>query len=272
LFWQAWDPHAPPAGAVVVVHGAAEHGGRYAYVAEQLGAACYATYALDHRGHGRSDGPRALIGRFEHLVEDLRLLVTRVTEEQDGRRPFLLGHSLGAAVALTLAIRHGSEIAGLAVSGPAVATAAVPLAVKAAATLLSVMAPRLPVLKIDATAISRDPEVVRAYERDPLNHNDRLPAGTLAEVMRGMDRMPRLVGALRTPLLLLHGSEDRLCPPTASRMVHSLAPSHDKTLKIYDGLYHEVFNEPERAQVVGDLVAWIVERTQPAGPHELATP
>jgi acylglycerol lipase len=264
LFWQAWDPDASPAGAVVVVHGAAEHGGRYAYVAERLLSEGYVTYAIDHRGHGRSDGPRAMIDRFDHLVEDLRLFVARVTEEQGGRRPFLVGHSLGGAVALTLAIRHGPDIAGLVVSGPAVATEAVPIAVKTAAAILSALAPRLRVIKIEAGAISRDPEVVRAYQCDPLNHNDRLPARTLAEIMRSMDGMPRQVGALRTPLLLLHGSDDRLCPPDGSRMVHALASSHDKTLKIYDGLYHEVFNEPERAEVVGDLVAWIVERTQPA--------
>jgi alpha-beta hydrolase superfamily lysophospholipase len=270
LFWQAWVPAGSTAGAVVVVHGAAEHGGRYAFVAEQLGSAGYATYALDHRGHGRSHGPRALIDRFDHLVEDLRLFVSRVAREHDGRRPFLLGHSLGGAVALTLAIRSGSDVAGVAVSGPAVATEAVPFAVKAAAGVLSFVAPRLPVLRIDASAISRDPEVVRAYEHDPLNHTYRLPARTLAEVMRSMDRMPRVVGTLRTPLLLLHGSEDRLCPPAGSEMVHSLATSPDKTLKIYDGLYHEIFNEPERAQVIGDLVGWIVERTPLTEPREHA--
>jgi acylglycerol lipase len=261
LFWQGWEPHGSTAGAVVVVHGAAEHGGRYAYVAERLVSEGYATYAIDHRGHGRSDGPRALISRFDDLVEDLGLLVTRVREEQNGRAPFLVGHSLGGAVALRYAIQHGRDIAGLAVSGPAVATEAIPTGVKAATTVLSVIAPRLPVLKIEADAISRDAEVVRAYRRDPLNYNDRLPARTLGEIMRCMDWMSRRVTALRIPLLLLHGSDDRLCPANGSRMVHSLATSPDKTLKIYDGLYHEVFNEPEREQVVGDLVEWIVERT-----------
>ena len=223
LFWQAWEPTASAGGAVVLVHGAAEHGGRYAYVAERLVSEGYAAYAIDHRGHGRSYGPRALISRFDHLVDDLGLFVTRVREDHGGRAPFLVGHSLGGAVALRFAIGHGSDIAGLAVSGPAVATKAIPTAVKAATTVLSVVAPRLPVLKIEADAISRDPDVVRAYQRDPLNYNDRLPARTLAEIMRCMDSLPRRVGGLRTPLLLLHGSDDRLCPAEGSRMVHSLA-------------------------------------------------
>jgi acylglycerol lipase len=261
LFWQAWAPDVAASGAVVLVHGAAEHGGRYAYVAERLVSEGYAAYALDHRGHGHSYGPRALISRFDHLVEDLGLFVTRVRNEHGGRAPFLVGHSLGGAVALRFAIGHGDDIAGLAVSGPAVATEAIPIAVKGATAVLSVLAPRLPVLKIEADAISRDAEVVRAYQRDPLNYNGKLPARTLAEILRCMDWLPRRASALRTPLLLLHGSDDRLCPPEGSRMVHSLATSPDKTLKIYDGLYHEVFNEPERAQVVGDLVEWIVERT-----------
>ena len=261
LFWQAWDPDASASSAVVLVHGAAEHGGRYAHVAERLVSQGYAAYAIDHRGHGRSYGPRALISRFDYLVEDLGLFVTRVRDAHGGRAPFLVGHSLGGAVALRFAIGHGDNIAGLAVSGPAVATEAIPIGVKAATTVLSVLAPRLPVLKIDADAISRDPEVVRAYQRDPLNHNDKLPARTLAEIMHCMEWLPRRLSAMRTPLLLLHGSDDRLCPPDGSRMVHSLATSPDKTLNIYDGLYHEVFNEPEREQVVGDLVDWIVERT-----------
>jgi acylglycerol lipase len=261
LFWRGWSPDAPAVGAALLVHGAAEHGGRYAYVAERLVSEGYAVYAIDHRGHGHSYGPRALIGRFDHLVEDLRLFVARVREEHGGRAPFLVGHSLGGAVALRFAIGHGSDIAGLAISGPAVATQALPIAAKALTNALSVLAPRLPVLRIEADAISRDAEVVRAYQRDPLNYNGRLPARTLAEIMRCMDWLPRSVGALRTPLLVLHGSDDRLCSPDGSRMVHSLAASPDKTLKIYDGLYHEVFNEPERAQVVGDLVEWIVART-----------
>jgi acylglycerol lipase len=263
LYWQGWEPDEPARGAVIIVHGAAEHGGRYAYVAERLVSHGYAGYALDHRGHGRSDGPRAMIERLDRLVDDLALFLTRVREEHGGQRPFLVGHSLGGAVALTYAVRHPDDVAGLALSGPAVATEAVPAALRSVTAVLSAVAPRLPVFKIEDDAISRDPEVVGTYQRDPLNYSGKLPARTLAEIVRSMDAMPRRVGALKTPLLLLHGSEDRLCPPEGSRMVHALAGSADKTLKIYEGLYHEVFNEPERAEVVGDLSSWIVERTQP---------
>ncbi len=144
LYWQTWEPADRARDAVILVHGAAEHGGRYAHVAERLVAAGFAVYALDHRGHGRSDGPRAMIDRLDRLVDDLGLFVARVREEHDGRRPFLVGHSLGGAVSLTYAIRHGDTIAGLVVSGPAVATEAVPAALKAVTAALSAVAPKLP--------------------------------------------------------------------------------------------------------------------------------
>ena len=260
LYWQTWEPADPARDAVILVHGAAEHGGRYAHVAERLVAAGFAVYALDHRGHGRSDGPRALIDRLDRLVDDLGLFVARVREEHAGRRPFLVGHSLGGAVSLTYAIRHGDTIAGLVVSGPAVATEAVPAALKAVTAALSAVAPKLPVFKIEDDAVSRDPEVVLAYQRDPLNYPGKLPARTLGEIMRAMNTIPRDAATLRTPLLLLHGGDDRLCPPEGSRVVLAEAGSADKTLKVYDGLYHEIFNEPEREQVLDDLVEWIEER------------
>jgi alpha-beta hydrolase superfamily lysophospholipase len=259
LYWQAWQPDGAPRDTVILVHGAAEHGGRYAHVAERLTAEGYAVYALDHRGHGRSDGTRAQIDSLDRLVEDLSRLVVLV-----GGKPFLVGHSMGGAVALTYAIRHGDTIAGLVVSGPAVATEAVPAPLKAITAGLSRFAPNLPVYKIEDDAVSRDPQVVLDYQRDPLNHPGKLPARTLGEIMRAMDTIPRDAVALRVPLLLLHGGEDRLCPPEGSRQVHANAGSADKTLKIYDGLYHEIFNEPEQAMVLDDLVAWLAERAAPA--------
>jgi alpha-beta hydrolase superfamily lysophospholipase len=249
LYWQAWGAPGAARGPVVLVHGAAEHGGRYAHVAERLVTAGYSVYALDHRGHGRSDGPRAMIDRLDRLVEDLALFVARVREEE-GRRPFLVGHSLGGT------------IEGLVVSGPAVGTEAVPAVLKTAATVLSAVAPRLPVFKIEDDAVSRDPQVVRDYQLDPLNHPGKLPARTLGEMLRSMDAMPDRVVELRTPLLLLHGGADRLCPPDGSRMVYAGAASSDKTLRVYEGLYHEVFNEPERELVMDDLVAWLAERSE----------
>jgi acylglycerol lipase len=265
LFWQAWHPEEATKPPVVIVHGAGEHGGRYAYVAERLVDEGHAVLALDHRGHGRSDGSRAQIDRMATLVADLRLFVARV-HDADGRRPFLVGHSLGGAVALNYAIEHPDTIEGLVVSGPAVATEAVPAPLKAITAALSKLAPNLPAYQIDAELISRDPEVIRDYRSDPLNWTGKLPARTLGEIMRSMDAMQEQVAYLTVPLLLMHGSEDGLCPVAGSRMVHAGAASRDKTLKVYEGLFHEIFNEPERAQVVDDLAAWLAQRSrEPVG-------
>jgi acylglycerol lipase len=268
LFWRSWLPEERPRGVVVLVHGVAEHGGRYTHVAERLTAAGYAAHALDHRGHGRSDGARAMIDRLDRLVDDLRLLVAAVREQHDGRRPFLVGHSLGGAVSVAYALRHAETIEGLVLSGPAVATEAVPAALRVVTRMLSLATPRLPVFKIDDALISRDPAVVRDYQDDPLNHAGKLPARTLAEIMISMQRVPDEVSRLSTPLLLLHGGEDKLCPPQGSRMIDRGASSRDKTLIIYEGLYHEVFNEPERDRVIDDLVAWLGERSEIDRPAE----
>jgi acylglycerol lipase len=259
LYWQAWLPEGEPRCTVVLAHGVNEHGGRYRHVGERLAREGIAAYAPDHRGHGRSDGHPALIDRLDHVVADLKVFVDTVCG--DGPRPFLLGHSLGGAVSVTYALRHGDSLAGLVLSGPAVATDAVSPALKAVSQILSAVAPRLPVFQIDETLISRDSEVVRAFLEDPLVHTGKLPARTLGEITRSMETLPRQVSELRTPLLLLHGEKDALCPPEGSRMVYDGARTSDRTLKLYPGLYHEVFNEPEREQVMDDLVAWLLERS-----------
>jgi alpha-beta hydrolase superfamily lysophospholipase len=146
-----------------------------------------------------------------------------------------------------------------------VATEAVPAILKGITAVMAKAAPLAPVFKIDENLISRDPAVVRDYQQDPLNHNGKLPARTLGEIMRSMSSMASQVAGLSTPLLLLHGSDDQLCPADGSRMVHEGATGvADKTLKVYDGLYHEIFNEPERDEVIGDLVAWLAERSERA--------
>ncbi len=261
LYWQAWEPESAPRAAVILVHGAAEHGGRYSHVAERLLGEGYAVYALDHRGHGRSDGRRAMIDRLDRLVDDLGLFVARVREEHEGAKPFLVGHSMGGAVASATRSDHGDTIAGLVVSGPAVATEAVPAPLKAITAGLSKARAEPARLQDRGRRGQPRPAGRRSTTRsDPLNYPGKLPARTLGEIMRAMDTIPRDAVALRTPLLLLHGGEDRLCPPEGSRMVHANAGSADKTLKVYDGLYHEIFNEPEQDAVLDDVVEWLAVR------------
>lgn len=246
---------------MVIAHGAFEHGTRYAHVAESLARTGFATYALDHRGHGRSEGPRMNIGRMAHVVGDLDRLMALAGERHPGAHRFLLGHSMGGAIALEYALAHQDRLAGLILSGPAVDVSAVSSLQFRIAKLVSAIAPNLGMLKVDSSEISRDPEVVRAYDDDPLVYGGKAPARSIAEVLTAAERFPRRVGELELPLLIVHGSDDTLAAPAGSQLVYDRAGSPDKTLKLYDGLYHEVLNEPEKDGVIGDLVGWLLERS-----------
>jgi alpha-beta hydrolase superfamily lysophospholipase len=260
IFWQAWRPPAVRA-AVVLAHGASEHSGRYEWTAEQLAERGYATYALDHRGHGRSEGPRAYIDRMDNVVADLDALVHLAAERHADAPIFLLGHSMGGCVALAYAIAHQDKLDGLLLSAPVAVLEAASPATRVAGAVLSVVAPRLGVYDIDSTAVSRDPEVVQAYDADPLNHHGKLPARTVAELSSTVGRFPEQVARLTLPLLIMHGTADRLVPQAGSDLVDARASSEDKTYLRYDGLYHELLNEPERERVVSDIADWLDERS-----------
>jgi acylglycerol lipase len=259
IYWQAWLPPADPQALVLLAHGGAEHSGRYAWTAAELVARGHAVYALDHRGHGRSDGPRAYVDRLEHAVADLHTLSELASERHPGVPCFLLGHSMGGLIALEYALRHQDELTGLVLSAPLAVLEAGPVA-RGAVRALSVAAPRLPLYRIDSTTVSRDPEVVRAYDRDPLNHRGRLPARTVAELTAATASLPQRLPRLRLPILSLYGSADRLVSPTASALVEARCGSSDCTVQSYDGLYHELLNEPERDRVVADVASWIEAR------------
>jgi alpha-beta hydrolase superfamily lysophospholipase len=260
IFWQAWRPPAVRA-AIVLAHGASEHSGRYAWTADQLAERGYATYALDHRGHGRSEGARAYLDRMDNVVADLDQLVHLTAERHPDAPVFLLGHSMGGCVALAYAIGHQDKLDGLLLSAPLAVLGAASPATRAAGAVLSVVAPRLGVFPIDSTGVSRDPEVVRDYDSDPLNYHGKLPARTVSELAKTVGRFPEQITRLTLPLLVMHGTADRIVPPAAGDLVDARASSEDKTYFRYDGLYHELLNEPERDRVVGDIADWLDERT-----------
>lgn len=256
IYWQAWLPAAEPEAIVLIAHGGAEHGGRYAWTAGQLTARGYAVYAIDHRGHGRSAGPRAYVDRVDNAVTDLHTLSDLARDRHPGLPLVLLGHSMGGLIALSFALRYQDELTGLVLSAPLAVLEANPAA-RVAVRALSAVAPRLPIYKIDGTTVSRDPEVVRAYDEDPLNHRGMLPARTVGEIAATVatfaDRLPELT----LPILTVYGSGDRLVDNAGSKLVDERSTSRDSTLIAYDGLYHEVLNEPERDRVIADVAGWI---------------
>jgi acylglycerol lipase len=257
IYWQAWLPEGEPRAVVVLAHGASEHSGRYAWTGEQLNARGYAVYAIDHRGHGKSGGGRAVIDRMGNAVEDLHTLVERAGGAHPGRPLVLLGHSMGGCVALAYTEEHEDALDALVLSGPLAVLEAASPAQRIVGRVLSAVAPSLGVVAIDSTAVSRDPQVVTDYDDDPLNYHGKLPARTVAELSKAIEGFPEAVTRFKLPLLVMHGTADRLVPIAGGEMVAERAGSEDKTFKRYDGLFHEILNEPERQQVVNDMADWL---------------
>ena len=258
LYAQAWLPDDHVRSVVVVAHGLGEHSGRYAGLAEMLVGAGHAVYALDHRGHGRSPGARANIDRFEHLVSDYGAFAGRAARQHPDAPVVLLGHSMGGAVAFATALRLPGAIRGVVLSAPALAAAEAASGTrKLLARVLSTVAPNTGVWRIDASRVSRDPGVVQAYMADPLVHHGAVPARTVVELLDAMGGFLFQAPKLRLPTLVLHGTRDALVPVEATRPVYQALDVQRRTIKYYEGLFHEVFNEPERAQVIADLLHWL---------------
>jgi alpha-beta hydrolase superfamily lysophospholipase len=258
LYAQAWLPEIAPRAVIVVSHGLAEHGGRYETLAGELVQREYAVYAVDHRGHGRSSGPRANIGRFAHLVADFCAFTGRCARQHPDTPVFMLGHSMGGAVAFASALRLQQTLRGLVLSAPALAAGQpVPRLQELFVRFLSVVTPNVGALTLPADAVSRDPTVVARYAADPLVHHKSIPARTLVELLGAMQGFPAGASDLRLPTLVLHGTADRLVPLAATRRVYEAFATRDCVVKLYEGLYHEVFNEPERERVMADLFRWL---------------
>jgi alpha-beta hydrolase superfamily lysophospholipase len=257
IYHQTWLPTADPSGVVVIAHGFAEHGGRYAGVAERLVAAGYAVRAADHRGHGRSGGRRTSVVRFADYVTDLKTVISTCRKQWPDQQIFLIGHSMGGLVALSLAVTYPESLDALVVSAPAACPGEVSRSTIFIGKVLSRALPDVGVLALPLSRISRDPAVVAAYNADPLVFRTRIRARLGAEMLQTMEEVSNGLPALRLPLLVMQGTEDGLVDPGCGPMVYERAGSPDKTLKMYDGLWHEIFNEPERDMVLGDLVSWL---------------
>ncbi len=260
LYRRRWLPESEVKAAVVIAHGGGEHLGRYEHVAKRLGEAGYAVHALDHRGHGRSQGPRADLGSMDAAVADLRSLIALARSERPEEPLFLLGHSMGGCISLEYALRHQDEIDGLVLSSAVTSLNTASAAVRTLSKLIGSVLPRLGVYAVDTSLISRDGDVVRSYETDPLVHHGKIPARTVAELTRSVESFPGRLPSLRLPLFAFHGGADRISEPAGTSAVHELAGSDDKSVAILEGLYHETLNEPEQTEVMDRVVAWLNER------------
>ncbi|MBN3792687.1 alpha/beta hydrolase [Burkholderia sp. Ac-20353] len=267
--WPVGDGGAAPRATVALVHGLAEHAGRYDALAARLNAAGIDVLAVDLRGHGQSPGKRAWVDRFDGYLDDADALVAEAGRG-NGRYGgvgndtplFLMGHSMGGAIAALYAIERaparGRAFAGLVLSSPALAPGRdVPRWMLAVSRVISRVWPTFPAIRIDAALLSRDPAIVAANRADPLVHHGAVPARTGAEILDAMARIERGRGALRVPVLVYHGTEDKLTEPDGSRVFGARVGSPDRTLTLYEGGFHETMNDLERDRVIDALIAWI---------------
>ncbi|ETZ48473.1 alpha/beta hydrolase [Mycobacterium avium subsp. hominissuis] len=261
IVYDVWMPEVAPRAVLVLSHGFGEHARRYDHVARRFGAAGLVTYALDHRGHGRSGGKRVLVRDIHEYTTDFDTLVGIATREHHGLKCIVVGHSMGGGIVFAYGVERPDNYDLMVLSGPAVAAQdQVSPLLALAAKVLGVIVPGLPAQELDADAVSRDPEVVAAYRSDPLVYHGKVPAGVGRALLQVGETMPERAPALTAPLLVVHGSDDRLIPVAGSRRLVECVGSADVELKVYPGLYHEVFNEPEREQVLDDVVGWITAR------------
>ena len=260
LFSQLWSPEAPQA-ALVISHGYAEHSQRYDAFARFLVEHGIAVYALDHRGHGRSEGERVNIKVFRQYVHDLSRYIERVRERHPNPPRFLFGHSIGGVIAAQLALEHPLQIEGLVLSAAHLQNAvSVPPLLLSVSGLVSRLLPGLPTLKLDTDLLSRDPAVVAAYRNDPLVYNGGTKARIGKEMLDAGSYMLERAYSIKVPLLVLHGSEDRIAAAAGSQAFFDSAASPDKTLKIYEGYYHEILNDIGKEEVYRDVLEWLQAR------------
>jgi len=259
IFFRSWRPADSPRGVVVISHGFNSHSGQYLWAADQLVANGLAVYALDHRGRGRSDGERFYVDAMADYVKDLATFVKLAKARELGLPVFLLGHSAGGVIACVYAIESQSELAGLICESFAFQVPAPDFAI-AVLKGLSHLAPHAHVLKLNNEDFSRDPEVVKAMNADPLIANETQPTKTVAELARADDRLQREFPLITLPLLILHGTLDKATKPSGSQIFHVNACSKDKALKLYEGHFHDLLNDLGKEQVMADINAWIGAR------------
>lgn len=247
-----WDTVGAPKATLVICHGYAEHSGRYEAVAARLAQRGLAVWAIDLRGHGASGGERASVIDVAHLVDDVLVALERARAAHPSLPTFLLGHSMGGLVSTALAIEHQDRLRGLVLSGAAVSD-------PAGLEPLLELDP-LPEVVLSSELLSRDPEVGRGYDEDPLNYRGPFRRETLRALTSGARRVRERFATLRLPLLVLHGGDDQIVPAAASQDLFDGAGSSDKELGIYPGLRHEILNEPEGPGITDRIADWVLQR------------
>ena len=257
VFYRRWNVETPRAVALIV-HGLGEHSGRYQHVAEALAARNIASFAPDHPGHGLTPGHRCFINKFADFYPALDALREQIEADYPSVPCFIVGHSMGGLIAGGYLLENQSRFTGAAFSGAAFEVPVPPSGIAIFINkILASIVPKLGALQLDASEVSRDAEVVRRYQEDPLVHSGKITARLLVELFAAMENLEKRRSEILLPVLVMHGEGDVMAAVSGSQHFFDNVGSSDKTLRLYPGLYHEIFNEPEQAQVLGELADWL---------------
>ena len=256
IFFRSWRPNDEPRAAVVIIPGFNAHSGYYEWVAEQFVADDVAVYAVDLRGRGKSDGERFYVDAFTDYVRDVEAVMSIVQSREANSPVYLLGHSAGGVVACLYTLDHQAELAGLICESFAheLPTPDFALAVFKG---LSHLAPHAHILHLPNERFSRDPEAVRAMDNDPLIAHETQPTQTMAAMVRADERLKEAFTSITLPVLILHGTADKNTKPSGSQHFYDRAGSMDKTLKLYEGGFHDLLNDVDKEVVMTDITSWL---------------
>jgi acylglycerol lipase len=263
FYMQGWEPEGKPKAVVCLVHGIGEHTGRYAHVGKAFNDAGYALFGFDMRGHGKSGGPRGHFPSLDVVMQDIRQFVEFQKQNHPGLPVFLYGHSLGGLMTLAFTIQYGQELTGVIATGPALRSALQEQKVKVTlARMLGTIIPRVTISSdLGVEGLSHDQAVVDAYVNDPLTH-DKTSLGLGKTALTAIDVCFERAKEFKPPLLIMHGKADKITYASGSEDFAKLVgeTNKDVTLKLWDGMYHEIHNEPEKEEVFKVIIEWMDKR------------
>ncbi|GAB3378100.1 lysophospholipase [Spongiibacter taiwanensis] len=258
IFTQSWLPEADGKANVFIIHGLGEHSGRYAEIASYLAQRSFRVHALDHTGHGQSEGLRGYISQFSIFVDTVKDFILRCQAETPNLPSLIIGHSMGGVITSNLLIDHPTLVQGAVLSGPALTTDdAVSDTQKFILKTIAKILPKLPVLQLDANLVCRDKKVVDDYLADPLVNSGKIRAKLIVEILLAGERALSRAAEIKLPMLFLHGEEDGLASPKGSQLMHAAISSDDKEIVLYPDLYHEIFNEECKQEIFATVDNWL---------------
>ena len=260
IFTRTWLPDGNIQGVIIIVHGLNSHSGYYQWVADQFTALNYAVYALDLEGHGQSEGERFYVQSIYDYVNEVDQLVDIAKAAHQGLPIFMLGHSAGGVISCLYTLEHQEKINGLICESFAYQIPAPDFAL-AILKGLSHLAPHLHTIKLKNEDFSRNAAIVEAMNNDPLIAHESQPSKTMEQLVIADERLKKEFPLITLPVLILHGTNDKAAKYSGSQFFYDNAGSSDKTLKLYEGHYHDLLNDLDKEKVMADIQKWVIEHT-----------